>query len=154
MFGRIRNTLLLASILTYSLIIRNTLTVHWIPFFVCAVWLNWNYFTTAQKMKFSIKDLFSKFDQILRKLRIWSHLLKKYLMENFIFCAVCSAAILTNFIFISPFILMFSIILQIFQQINSFQDAVLFLYPQQKTSCSGFFMFSGGMERDQWFEMG
>ena len=43
---------------------------------------------TAQKMKFSIKDLFSKCDQIRRKLRIWSHLLKKSLMENFIFCAV------------------------------------------------------------------
>ena len=39
-------------------------------------------------MKFSIKDLFSKCDQIRRKLRIWSHLLKKSLMENFIFCAV------------------------------------------------------------------
>ena len=35
-------------------------------------------------MKFSIKDFFSFF----RKLRIWSHLLKKSLMENFIFCAV------------------------------------------------------------------
>ena len=32
-------------------------------------------------MKFSIKDFFSK-------LRIWSHLLKKSLMKNFIFCAV------------------------------------------------------------------
>ena len=39
-------------------------------------------------MKFSIKDFFSKFDQIRRKLRIWSHLLKKSLMENFIFCVV------------------------------------------------------------------
>ena len=39
-------------------------------------------------MKFSIKDLFSECDQIRRKLRIWSHLLKKSLMENFIFCAV------------------------------------------------------------------
>ena len=27
---------------------------------------------TAQKMKFSIKDFFSKYDQIHRKLRIWS----------------------------------------------------------------------------------
>ena len=35
-------------------------------------------------MKFSIKDFFSKFDQIRRKLRIWSHLLKKSLIENFI----------------------------------------------------------------------
>ena len=39
-------------------------------------------------MKFSIADFFSKCDQIRRKLRIWSHLLKKSLRENFIFCAV------------------------------------------------------------------
>ena len=45
----------------------------------------WN---TAQKMKFSIKDFFSKYNQIRRKLRVWSHLLKKYLMANFIFRAV------------------------------------------------------------------
>ena len=43
---------------------------------------------TAQKMKFSTKDFFRKCDQILSLLRIWSHLLKKSLMENFIFCAV------------------------------------------------------------------
>ena len=43
---------------------------------------------TAQKMKFSIEDFFSKCDQIRRKLWIWSHILKKSLMENFIFCAV------------------------------------------------------------------
>ena len=41
-----------------------------------------------KKMKFSIKDFFSKCDQIRSKLQIWSHLLKKSLMENFIFCAV------------------------------------------------------------------
>ena len=46
---------------------------------------------TAQKMKFYIKDFFSKCDQIRRKLRIWSHLLKKSLMQNFIFCAVLKA---------------------------------------------------------------
>ena len=39
-------------------------------------------------MKLSIKDFFSKCDLIHRKLRIWSHLLKKSLMENFIFCQV------------------------------------------------------------------
>ena len=39
-------------------------------------------------MKFSIKDLYSKYDQIRSFLRIWSYLLKKSLMENFIFCAV------------------------------------------------------------------
>ena len=43
---------------------------------------------TAPKMKFSIKDFFSKYDQIRRFLQICSHLLKKPLMENFIFCAV------------------------------------------------------------------
>ena len=42
---------------------------------------------TAQKMKFSIKDFFSICDQIRRKLRIWSHLLKKFL-KNLIFCAM------------------------------------------------------------------
>ena len=40
---------------------------------------------TAQKIKFSIKNFFSKCDQIRRKLRIWSHLLKRSLMENLIF---------------------------------------------------------------------
>ena len=43
---------------------------------------------TAQKMKLSIKDFFSKCDKIRSKLRIWSHFLKKSLMEIFIFCAV------------------------------------------------------------------
>ena len=45
-------------------------------------------YLTAQKMKFSIKDFFSKCDQIRSFLWIWLHLLKKSLMENFIFCAV------------------------------------------------------------------
>ena len=39
-------------------------------------------------MKFSIKDYLSKCDQIRSKLPIWSHLLKKSLMENLIF--LCS----------------------------------------------------------------
>ena len=39
-------------------------------------------------MTFSIKDFVSKYDQIRKKLRIWSHLLKKSLIENFIFCVV------------------------------------------------------------------
>ena len=39
-------------------------------------------------MKFSIKDFSCKCDQIHRKMWIWSHLLKKFFMENFIFCAV------------------------------------------------------------------
>ena len=46
---------------------------------------------TAQKTKFSIKDFFSKCDQIRSKLRVWSHLMKKSLTENFILCAVSNS---------------------------------------------------------------
>ena len=42
---------------------------------------------TAQKVKFSIKDFFSKYDQTRSFSQIWSHLLKKSLIKNFIFCA-------------------------------------------------------------------
>ena len=41
-------------------------------------------------MKLSIKDFLCKCDQIRSKLRIWSHLLKKSLMENFIFVSSVS----------------------------------------------------------------
>ena len=37
-------------------------------------------------MKFSIKEFFSKCDQIRSFLLIWSHLLKKSLMETFVQC--------------------------------------------------------------------
>ena len=52
----------------------------------------WVIRATAQKNKFFIEDLFSKCVQIRRKLRIWSHLLKKSSMKNFIFvqCALLS----------------------------------------------------------------
>ena len=53
-------------------------------------WVNHELFEgmiTARKMKFSIKDFCSKCDQIRRKLQIWSDLLKKSFMQNFIFCA-------------------------------------------------------------------
>ena len=49
---------------------------------------------TAQKVKFSMKDYLSKCDQIRSFLRIWSHVLKKSLMENFIFCAVTATWLL------------------------------------------------------------
>ena len=39
-------------------------------------------------MKFSIKDFTFKCDKIRSFLQIWSHLLEKPLMENFIFSAV------------------------------------------------------------------
>ena len=42
------------------------------------------------KKKFSIKNLLSKSDQIRMKLRTWSHVLKKSLIENFYLCAVQS----------------------------------------------------------------
>ena len=41
-----------------------------------------NITVTAQKMQFSIKDFFSKCDQIRN---FWSHLLNKSLMVHFIF---------------------------------------------------------------------
>ena len=46
---------------------------------------------TAQKMKFSIKDFLSKYEQIRIFLQIWSHLLERSFMENFIFCVVITA---------------------------------------------------------------
>ena len=52
--------------------------------FVILTILHW----TVQTTKVSIKYFSSKCDQIRRKLRIWSRLLKKFLMENFIFCVV------------------------------------------------------------------
>ena len=42
----------------------------------------------AQKMNFSVKNFFSKCEHIRIKLRIYSHLLNKFLTENFIFCVV------------------------------------------------------------------
>ena len=51
---------------------------------------------TAQKMKFSIKDFFREYGQICRKLWIWSHLLKKSLMENLSFCAVFGMLIMVK----------------------------------------------------------
>ena len=49
---------------------------------------SWNPNTSQKKWSFSIKDFFSKCDQSRSFLRIWSHLLKKSLIENFIFCTV------------------------------------------------------------------
>ena len=50
--------------------------------------LTWNRLRGYLTKSLLIKVFFSKCYQIGRKLRIWSHLLKKSLMENFIFCAV------------------------------------------------------------------
>ena len=47
-------------------------------------------------MTFSIKDFFSKCDRICSFLQIWSCLLKKSLIENFIFCAVFLSLLLES----------------------------------------------------------
>ena len=61
---------------------------------LCYLWTHWRskYMPLHKKMKFSIKNFFSKSDQIHSFLRTWSHLLKKSLMKNFIFCAVWGGA--------------------------------------------------------------
>ena len=56
------------------------------------------------KKKFFIKDFFNKCDQIrsyciLHIRSYWSHLLKKCLMKNFIFCAVCFGVFVRNYFF-------------------------------------------------------
>ena len=58
-----------------------------------------NFNSDCTKIKFSIKDVFSKCDQIRIFLRIWSHLLKKSVMENFIFvqCGLLKSVILLTF---------------------------------------------------------
>ena len=50
----------------------------------------WSFSTkiTAQEINVSIKGFFSKYDQIRSFVGIWSYLLKKALMKNFIICAV------------------------------------------------------------------
>ena len=78
--------------LTFQLCVYSTLNMY-NPDNLLKIYSNTNsiFLFTAQNMKFSIKDFFSKCDQICRKVQIWSHLLKKSLMENFIFFAVFHA---------------------------------------------------------------
>ena len=61
--------------------------------------------STAQKMKFSMKDFFSKCNQIRRKLRIWSYLQKKSLIENFILWPGWLPLISSNILDVSLFLL-------------------------------------------------
>ena len=62
----------------------NKIWTLWFAYILLQAYKDYN--IAVQKIKFSIKDFFSKCDQMCRKLQIWSHLLKKSLMENFIFC--------------------------------------------------------------------
>ena len=78
--------------MTLSQVVSRSLRLISSVFFCCRnafLWsVVWGY--TAQKMKISIKDFVSKYDQICRKLRIWSHLLNRFLMKKLIVCAVLS----------------------------------------------------------------
>ena len=65
-------------------------------------YLNYEAYDTVQKMKFSIKNSFSKCDQIHSFLRIWSYLLKKSSMENLTFCTLWFAKFKTSLKLISP----------------------------------------------------
>ena len=85
----------------------------------------------VQKLKFSIKDFFSECDQIRSFLLIWSHLLKKSLMENFIFCAVLEDSQKESY--------EFSLFVQLLDTSSSKVAAVLQLFPK-KDSATGFFM--------------
>ena len=56
--------------------------------------------TLFKKMKFSFEDFCCKYDRIRRKLRIWSYLLEKPLMEKFFFCVM----IITDPLWYFPFV--------------------------------------------------
>ena len=72
--------------------VRNTFSAREDPLLLILYLFKWREHIqrpiTQQKMKFSIKDFSSKCDQIHSFHRIWLHLLKNSLMENFIFYAV------------------------------------------------------------------
>ena len=70
-------------ILYYTELLRVTCLRDHLPWRSCTQELA-NYPHTALKMKFSIEDFFGKCGQIRSFLRIWSNLLRKSLMENFI----------------------------------------------------------------------
>ena len=84
-FKALRRTILLYSFLLLHSI--PLLSINNFSHFLRSCWTYIAYHCT--RMTFSIKNFFSKCDQIRRKLQIWSHLLKKSLMKNVIFCAVC-----------------------------------------------------------------
>ena len=62
--------------------------VHVILYVLLHSFWHWTKNFTAQKKKFSVQNFLGKCDQIGKNLQIWSHLMKKSVMENFIFWAV------------------------------------------------------------------
>ena len=82
-------------------------------------------------MKFSVKNFFGKCDQIRRKLHIWSHLLKKPLMENLIFSVVSILVTsffigIVNVMYILEFFFLF--IYFLFQTINCFSNSAAYSF--------------------------
>ena len=75
-------------------VLSNIKTHYFITFFSCFYNSQKPSFT-AQKIKFSTTDFSSKCYQIHSFLRIWSHLLKKFLVENFIFCVLIVSLIMS-----------------------------------------------------------
>ena len=84
----------------------------------------------TQKMNFLIKDFFIKCDQIRTFLRIWSHLLKKFFMKNFIFvpCNVYNAKM--NDVHVGIYITMFGISFILF-----FVSSYHYLMPRKVCFC-------------------
>ena len=93
-------------------------------------------------MKFSMKDFFTKCDQIRRKLRISSHLLKKSIIENFISCAVPKQNIAPDLRLLSTTVWYFTEIY--FTEIKAFQKLWKMLFISSRKF---FFRFS----RDSYF---
>ena len=60
------------------------------------------YLPLHKKMNFSIKDFFSSVTKFTTADLIWSHLLEKFLIENFIHCAVCVSCIPVMLFLICP----------------------------------------------------
>ena len=58
-------------------------------------------YQTAQKMKFFMKDFVNTCNQIRSFLQIWSHILKKYLMENFNTSIFVQCRLLVSFLLFS-----------------------------------------------------
>ena len=83
-------------------------------------------------MKFFIKDFFSKYDQIGRKMQIWAHLLKKSLMEKLHFLCSDKDTVRGAFFCFPKFQ----------AKCNPFHASGLFLYPL-KTSVMFFDVLKG-----------
>ena len=81
-FETINHSLLLAKLKAYGF---SDQALSFLQSYLCSRFQRSTINRAFSSMKFSLKDLFSKCDQVRSFLRIWSHLLKKSLMEKFIF---------------------------------------------------------------------